>query len=60
MNCLRRGEKMTKSGEERGESKEEAVQSSETLADEDKLNRLNRFESVVAMVFAFSSPRVRT
>jgi len=60
MNCLRRGEKMTKSGEERGESKEDAVQrSSETLADEDKLNRLNRFESVVAMVFASSSPRVR-
>ena len=39
MNCLRRGEMMTKSERERGESKEDAVQRSETLAAEDKLNK---------------------
>jgi len=37
MNCLRRGEMMTKSERERGESKEDAVQRSETLAAEDRL-----------------------
>ena len=39
MNSLRRGEMMTKSERERGESKEDAIQSSETLAVEDKLNK---------------------
>jgi len=39
MNCLLRGEMMTKSELERGESKEDAVQSSETLAAEEKLNK---------------------
>jgi len=39
MKCLRRGEMRTKSERGRGESREDAVQSSETLAVEEKLNK---------------------
>ena len=52
MNCLRRGEMMTKSERERGESKEDAVQRSETLAAEDKLNKSIRIGGLYILVAA--------